>query len=53
MRWFGISDKKAFAAHLERMADLPELRRLLFGHGASVKQRAPEELRNVVAQLRS
>jgi hypothetical protein len=52
MRWFGISDKKAFAAHVERMASIPELRRVLFGHGASVKQGAPEELRRVVAQLR-
>jgi hypothetical protein len=53
LRWFGIQDKRALASHLERLADTPNLRRLLFGHGAPVTEDAPGALRRVVAQLRS
>lgn len=51
-RWLGIKDKRAFVAHLERLADTPDLRRLLFAHGDPVTDDAPGALRRVVAQLR-
>lgn len=51
-RWMAIKDKRAFAAHLERLADTPNLRRLLFGHGDPITEDAPGALRRVVAQLR-
>lgn len=51
-RWFGLSDKKAFARHVERLAEKPDLARLLFGHGSSVRESCSAELRGVVEQLR-
>jgi hypothetical protein len=51
-RWIGMQDKRAFAAHLERLAGTPNLTRLLFGHGAPVTDNAPDALRGVAAQLR-
>jgi hypothetical protein len=52
-RWFGMQDKAAFAAHLERLAETPNLKRLLFGHGEPVTDNAPEALRAVTRQLRA
>src|SRR5262249_53205436 len=52
-RWFQIKDKAAFAAHLEKLADLPGLRRILFGHGTPITDDAPGALRKVAAQLTS
>ena len=52
MRWIGMQDKRAFAGHLERLADTPNLERLLFGHGKPVTEDAPGALRSVVQQLR-
>lgn len=51
-RWIGMQDKRAFAGHLERLAETPDLRRLLFGHGAPVTEDAPGALRRVAQQLR-
>jgi len=51
MRWFAIKQKRAFAAHLEKLAQLPGLRRVLFGHGAPIVDSAPAALRKVAAQL--
>jgi len=51
-RLLGVKDKRAFAAHLERLADTPDLRRLMFGHGEPITEDAPGALRRVVAQLR-
>lgn len=34
MRWFGVSDTRAFKAHLARLADTPGLTRLIVSHGA-------------------
>lgn len=51
-RWLGISDKKAFAQHVEKLANKPDLARLLFGHGSSVRENCAAELRGVVDQLR-
>jgi hypothetical protein len=50
-RWFIIKDKRAFAAHLEKLAQTPNLKRILFGHGAPVTDDAPGALRKVAAQL--
>jgi hypothetical protein len=51
-RWLGVKDKRAFAAHLERLAGTPELRRLMFGHGEPITDDAPGALRRVAAQVR-
>ena len=51
MRWMAIKDKRAFGAHLEQLASLPGLTRVLFGHGAPVTEHAPAALRKVAAQL--
>jgi hypothetical protein len=52
MRLIGIKDKKAFAAHLERLAATPRLERLTFGHGKPITDDPAGALRKVVAQLR-
>lgn len=52
-RWLGMQDKRAFADHLERLADTPNLQRLLFGHGAPVTEDASGTLRRVAGQLRA
>jgi hypothetical protein len=51
MRWLAIKDKRAFAAHLEKLAAMPGLKRILFGHGAPITDDAPGALRKVAAQL--
>nr|HEX4313068.1 hypothetical protein [Kofleriaceae bacterium] len=51
MRWIGIHDKRALAAHLERLAATPGLKRLYFGHGRPVLEDAAGALRGVVQQL--
>ncbi|TMQ11698.1 MAG: hypothetical protein E6J90_33825 [Deltaproteobacteria bacterium] len=51
-RWIGMQDKRAFAAHMERLAATPHLARLLFGHGPPVTDNPGDELRRVAAQLR-
>ena len=53
MRWIAIKDRRAFAAHLEKLAALPGLRRVLFGHGAPVTDHPAAALRKVAAQLTS
>ena len=52
-RWFGIQDKRAMAAHLERLAAEPGLERLYFGHGKPVTADAAGTLRAVAQQLQS
>ena len=52
-RWFIIKDKRAFAAHLEKLAQTPNLKRILFGHGRPITDDAPGALRKVAAQLTS
>ena len=52
LRWLWIKDKRAFAAHLERLAETPDLRRLMFGHGEPITDDAPGALRRVAAQVR-
>ncbi len=51
-RRFAVSDRRALAAHLERLAATPGLSRLLVSHGEDVTRDAPGVLRQVAARLR-
>lgn len=51
MKWLVISDKKAFRAHLERLADLPDLRRIVVSHHEVIDQDPRGTLRAVAAQV--
>lgn len=46
-----ISDRGAFRAHLERLADLPDLRRIIVSHHRVVEEDAAGVLRGVAAGL--
>ncbi len=46
-----IKDKKAFRAHLERLADLPGLVRIIVSHHEAIAEDAPRILREVAAAL--
>ncbi len=37
-RWALVNDKRAFKAHLERLAETPDLERIIFGHGANLSE---------------
>src|SRR5262249_24376514 len=39
-RWFFLKDKKAFSAHIERLADLPGLKRVIVSHGKMLEDGA-------------
>lgn len=51
-RWFAVNDPAAFAAHLERLADTPDLIRIIVSHHRMITDRPPETLRAVAATLR-
>ncbi len=51
IRLFGVKDKRAFAAQLDRLAALPDLRRVLVGHGAPIQDDPRGALRAVATQL--
>lgn len=51
MRALVISDKTAFRAHLERLADLPELKRIIVSHHETIEQDPAGTLRAVAATL--
>jgi hypothetical protein len=51
MRTFVISDAKAFRAHLERLADLPSLQRIVVSHHVTIDQDAAGTLRAVAATV--
>jgi hypothetical protein len=46
-----VKDKRAFRAHLLRLADTPSLRRVVLAHGARVEAEAPAFLRQVAATV--
>lgn len=46
-----IADKRAFAAHLERLAGLPDLKRIVVSHHETIAQDAPRVLRDIAATL--
>lgn len=49
MRWLMISDRKAFRAHLESLAALPNLAHVVVSHHKVISERPGEVLRQVVA----
>jgi hypothetical protein len=51
MKWFVISDKKAFRSHLERLADVPDLRRIVVSHHIVIDHDASATLRAVAAKV--
>lgn len=51
MKWLVVSDKKAFRAHLERLADLPDLRRIIVSHHEVIDRDAGATLRAVAAAI--
>ena len=51
MRLLGIKDKRAFRAHLERLADLPALQRIVVSHHLTIDQDPAGTLRAVAATL--
>ena len=46
-----VKDRAAFAAHLKRLADTPELRRVLVAHHQTVTENAASAMRAAVADL--
>ncbi len=46
-----LKDKRAFRGHLERLAELPELQRIVVAHGAVIDRDAAEVLRGIAATL--
>lgn len=51
MRMLGIKDRKAFRAHLERFAELPDLKRIVVSHHVTIDQDPAGTLRAVAATL--
>jgi hypothetical protein len=50
-RLFVIRDRRAFAAHLERLADTPDLVRVIVSHHRVISERPAETLREVAATV--
>jgi hypothetical protein len=50
-RWMIVKDKAAFRAHLERMAQTPDLRRVIVSHGALISEKPAETLVGVAAAV--
>lgn len=51
MRWFVIADKRAYRAHLERLADTPDLRRIVVSHHETIENDPAGALRRAAATL--
>jgi len=51
MRWFMVADAKPFRAHLERLAELPSLRRIVVSHHLVIDQDPAGTLRAIAATL--
>ena len=51
-RWFAVKDRTAFAAHFDRLADTPDLIRIIVSHHRMITDRPSETLRAVAASLR-
>ena len=51
IRLFLLRDKRAFAAHLRRIADEPGLRRVLVAHGRPIEEDAPRVLREIATRI--
>lgn len=50
-RWMMVKDRPAFRSHLERLAALPGLARVIPAHGRVIDTEAPDVLRAVAATL--
>lgn len=50
-RWLVVADKAAFRAHLERLAELPDLKRVIVSHYETISDDAAGTLRRVAATL--
>lgn len=51
MKWFVVADKKAFRSHLERLADIPDLRRIVVSHHQVIDRDASATLREVASKV--
>jgi hypothetical protein len=51
-RWFVVKDRAALAAHLERLADTPDLVRIIVSHHRMITDRPSETLRAAAADVR-
>ena len=52
VRWIAMKDKKKFAAQLDELANTPNLKTLMFGHGRPITSDAAGALRSAAALLR-
>jgi hypothetical protein len=50
-RWFVIKDRAALRAHLERLAETPDLVRIIVSHHRMITEKPSETLREVAATL--
>lgn len=50
-KWIVIADKKAFRSHLERLADVPDLRRIVVSHHEVIDHEPAATLRAVAAKV--
>jgi hypothetical protein len=46
-----VKDKNVLAAHLQRLAALPDLKRIIVSHGRMISEGASDVLRAVAAEL--
>lgn len=51
MKWVVVADKKAFRSHLERLADVPDLRRIVVSHHIVIDREPAATLRDVAARV--
>jgi len=51
-RWFVVKDRAALGSHLERLADTPDLIRIIVSHHRMITDRPSEALREVAAELK-
>lgn len=52
MGWFLLRDREAFAAHLEELAAIPDLERVIVSHGRAITERPGDVLRSIASQVR-
>jgi hypothetical protein len=50
-RWFVVKDRAAFKAHFERLAETPDLIRIIVSHHRMITERPSETLREVAATM--
>lgn len=50
-RWFVVKDRTAFRMDLERLADIPDLRRVIVSHGAMIASGVRDTLRQAAATI--